>query len=302
MEYRQFEEILDSKVLQGLKSDLINKLAKHPEKYAGLFVPIQPETKLTQSIWQLKEIKFNNTFTDLIEKYLKDAGFKILNKRLLSERDKELQIDQLFTDGTTIYFVEQKIRDDHNSIQKTTYITSFSEKLSAIKERYKKQRIVGFFYFIDDSFNKNKKFYAGELAALEKKHNIELHLSYGAELFSALGKDKTWKEMLMNLDRWKAGVPEFPDINFDEDAEASHNEIKELPFRTLAKLFLEPGLDKVLSILFPKAKTLELLHQWFEYEYTISTGHRKKSLAELIPLSEAAIRRIQNKNKDKKSH
>jgi len=54
----------------------------------------------------------------LIEEILKDLGYEILPKNITTANGERLSLDQFFTDGRTYYFIEQKIRDDHDSSKK----------------------------------------------------------------------------------------------------------------------------------------------------------------------------------------
>ncbi len=305
MKYEEFKKIFDNRLFGQHKSNLIKKLANSPHRYTGIFRSTTPKTKVIQNLLHSQESKFGDAFEELIEKYLQDAGFNILCKRLDGDDGKKLLVDQLFTDGTTVYFVEQKMRDDHDTTKKTGQIKNFEKKATTIINKYKDKEIVGFFYFIDDSFSHHKEYYEDEIAKLNEKYKIQAYLVYGDELFVKLFKEKVqhWQEIGNHLNEWNKDLPELPELNFDEAPESSFLEMKDnLTLGIFIKLFSNPDLDVLLYILFPEAETLGLLHQWFEDEYAISTGNRKKSLEELIPLSEAAIQRIQNKNKDKKSH
>lgn len=304
MEYETFKAIFDNKIFGKAKADLVRKLAMYPERYVGQFRPTKPRDKVIQNLSQSREIRFGDAFEILIERYLKEVGFDILEKRLHNNKRKDLLLDQLFTDGKTIFFAEQKMRDDHDSSKKRGQIENFEKKISAIKEKYRDKEIVGFFYFIDNSFEKNRKFYAEEIPKLEVAYKIKLHLSYGPELFTILGKDAIWPELIKHLEKWKEGVPEFWDENvdakvqenFDKDHRTSSNEMKELKVGVLKKLFANSDLDAFLPILFPDGNSLDDLHQWFQDEQKKSKGKKQKSLEELIELSDAAIKRLKDRS------
>ncbi|MDR0820076.1 MAG: hypothetical protein LBN19_00865 [Endomicrobium sp.] len=82
----------------------------------GLFRPTKPKAKILQNLLQSQEIKFGDAFEKLIELYLTENGFTILPKKISGEKINEsLIIDQYFKIKEKIYFIEQKIRDDHDS-------------------------------------------------------------------------------------------------------------------------------------------------------------------------------------------
>ena len=70
--------------------------------------------------------------------------------------------------------------------------------------------------------------------------------------------------MLKYLKQWKSSIPDLPEIDFDKTSTNSFSEIKNIKPSILEKLFSKPELDDLLKILFPKNKTLYLLHKYFQ--------------------------------------
>lgn len=269
MEYKEFEDVLNATIWnpKGLKSDLLRKIADNPARYIGLFRPTKPRVKVFQNLLQSYEIRFGDAFEKLIERYLAESGFTILKKRL-NHGGRILELDQIFSNGNNVFFVEQKMRDDHDSSKKYGQIDNFDKKIAAILTIYKTETVEGFFYFIDGSFNKNKSFYQGEIQRLSSSHGLPLHLSYGRDLFDRIGKSHAWSEIISHLKRWKTSIPDLPEINFDENPDESFEEIKKLSPRIYQRLFSSSkNLDSVLRVLFPEGKTLILLANFFEQEY-----------------------------------
>ena len=293
MDYKKFATIFNKAVFVKAKSHLITKLAEDPRKYVSIFSSLTPKGKIIQCLLQYQEVKFRDALKLLMEEYLQEAGFKILDNRLDHE-GRALVVDQLFTNGETIFLVEQKIRDDHDSSKKRGQIDNFDKKLAAIRNQYQKdnKRIVGIFYFIDDSLKKSKKYYTEEMPKLATKHGIDVYLFYGKELFDKLGKGEIWEEIVKHLERWREDIPEFPEINFDKDAQDNFSEIKTLSPGILDKLFSNPELDSVLHELFPERKTIELLNEWFQNEQKISSSTKAKQFGELSARSAETITRL----------
>ena len=67
-------------------------------------------------------------------------GYKNLEKKLEFQNNK-LSFDQLFCDKNTIFLIEQKIRDDHDSTKKRGQYANFINKIRAIKNTYKNKKI-----------------------------------------------------------------------------------------------------------------------------------------------------------------
>ncbi|KAF3978643.1 MAG: hypothetical protein HFP77_00815 [Methylococcales symbiont of Iophon sp. n. MRB-2018] len=150
---------------------------------------------------------------------------------------------------------------------------------------------MGFFYFIDDSFTKNKNFYTAEIQKLSTDYGLVLHLSYGDNLFNELNKIEIWDEILNHLKAWKNNIPDLPEINFDKNPQASFEEIKHLKPLVYRKLLSNPDLDGLLCVLFPEKLTLNLLNEYFQQMHQNNEGTIYKTLNELCV---ATISRITN--------
>ena len=291
MEYNKFKQIFNSTIFEKSKPDLLEKVAKYPERYVGLFRPSRPRAKIIQNLLQSHEIRFGDAFESLIEEYLREAGFAILDKKFYAANNDRLEVDQIFSINHELHFVEQKIRDDHDSTKKRGQIDNFEKKLEVIIETYSNRTIFGYFYFIDDSFNKNKKFYDAEIYKLSQDYGLSLKLVYGREFFNALDLEYTWDEILNHLKYWKKEIPELPEINFDIDPVQSFKEIKNIQGSTYRKLLTNPNLDDLLLVLFPKQETLQILHEYFQKSYKGGKGTIYRTLQ--IQTAET-IRRLRN--------
>lgn len=158
---------------------------------------------ILQNLLQSHEIRFGDAFENVIEEYLKIKGCTILPKRFTNDNGDILNIDQCFKKGDKIYFVEQKVRDDHDSTKKRGQIQNFEKKLDVMLNEYGEKDLVGVFYFIDPDLVKNKNFYSDELNKMTNDYNVETHIFYGKALFDYLGYSDIWKEILEYLAIWK---------------------------------------------------------------------------------------------------
>ncbi|MBU4312120.1 MAG: restriction endonuclease [Candidatus Omnitrophica bacterium] len=264
MQYEKFKNIFNETIFEESKAVLIEKIAKYPNRYIGLFRPTKPKAKILQNLLQSHEIRFGDAFETLIEEYLREFDFEILEKRFVNSDDDELNLDQCFKDGGKVSFVEQKIRDDHDSTKKRGQIANFEKKLSEMVDKYDESNLVGIFYFIDPDLQKNKNYYKTELEKMTRDYGVELHLFYGKELFDFLNRENTWDEILRYLEQWKAEIPDFPETNFDIDAENSFEEIKDLSPSLYRRIFQDDTIfNEIILTLFPEKKTLRLLLDYF---------------------------------------
>ena len=291
MKYAEFADIFNSIIFENSKSDLIGKIAQHPERYVGLFRPTKPTAKIIQNLLQSHEIRYGGAFEVLIKNYLREFGYEILNNRL-ADGNLILNIDQLFRRGNDVYFAEQKIRDDYDSSKKRGQIDNFEKKIHAINTNYPSSVVTGFFYFIDDSFTKNKNYYAAQLAELADAYGVTLHNVYGREFFARINQDAAWDEIINHLTCWRTSIPDLPEINFDAQADKSFAEMKSLSPNVFRKLFANADLDEVLRALFPTKATLRLLAQNFQAEHR---QHGKQIHQTLYQLCTETIARLQSR-------
>ncbi len=132
MDYSQVATILNRHIFDGDKTALLKNLADYPERFLGLFRPTKPKAKLLQNLLQSHEIRFGDAIEELLRVYLIDLGYHVLPSNLQTSSGENLSVDQYFTDGNTYYFVEQKIRDDHDSTKKRGQVRNFESKLEIL--------------------------------------------------------------------------------------------------------------------------------------------------------------------------
>ena len=280
MNYDKFKKIINKKIFEESKADLIKKLAKYPERYIGLFRPTKPKAKIIQNLTQSNEIKFGDAFEILIEEYLKERNFKILEKRFEFEGDV-LKLDQHFKKENKIFFVEQKIRDDHDSTKKRGQTDNFEKKLNLLLNKYNEKNLTGIIYFIDPDLSKNKNYYQSRLKEMERQYGVKLYLFYGGEFFKFFNLD--WIEVLKHLKNWKKELPDIPEINFDKEPESTFEEIKDLSPQIFNKIFSNKEIfNEIILTLFPQKKVLKLLLKHFKEK---SDETRYKNLFHILKTS-----------------
>lgn len=264
MKYEKFKNILNKEIFDNSKTDLIDKIATNPDRYIGIFRPTKPKAKILQNLLQSNEIRFGDALETLFETYFIEFGYKILDKKINKNNNECLDIDQLFTDGKYVYFVEQKVRDDHDSTKKRGQIQNFEDKIDLLINIYGEKKIKAYTYFIDPGLIKNKNFYLDEINKISSNYNIYSKLVYGVEFWRDIKHEEVWGELLNFLTRWKKEIPDMPSINFDESAEDSFNEIKDLKSSLYRKLFENKDIcEQILPILFPENKVPKLLMEYF---------------------------------------
>ena len=264
MNYEKFCSILNKHIFEGEKRQLLKNIAERPERFIGLFRPTKPGAKILQHILQSHEIRFGDAFEELIEEILRELNFSILNKSIVGENGDSLSLDQYYEGKGMYYFIEQKVRDDHDSTKKRGQISNFETKLETLYKKHK-DKLVGIMYFIDPDLSKNKNYYLPELKRLSKFYGVKTYLFYGKELFDYLYKPDLWEQILFWLKQWKDNLPEIPEIDFDKTPKESFEEIKELPIRHWRKLLENEKLwtEGIIKAIFRNGKTLDLISEYF---------------------------------------
>ncbi len=264
MDYENFCLILNKHIFEGEKRELLKNIAERPERFIGLFRPTKPGAKILQHILQSHEIRFGDAFEELIGEILKELNFSILDKSIIGENGDSLSLDQYYEGKGVYYFIEQKVRDDHDSTKKRGQISNFETKLETLYKKHK-DKLVGIMYFIDPDLSKNKNYYLLELKRLSEFYGVKTHLLYGKELFNYLGKPDLWKQILSWLKQWKDNLPEIPEIDFDKTPKESFEEIRELPIRHWRKLLENEKLwtEGIIKAVFRKGETLKLIVNYF---------------------------------------
>ncbi len=204
--YDDFIEKLNAKI----KSDadfcyeLLINVIDNPHRYTGIFRLSNAKTKLVQNVTQSREIKFGDFMEDIVTTYIAKMGYTNLSKNIgTDEEGNALSADQVFIKGDTVYLIEQKIRDDHDSTKKRGQYDNFRKKYTLLERRYPEKNINASMWFIDGSLVKNKKYYIAE-SLKDNSPRRTLNIFYGETLFSQLfDRMDVWEELTSYLQRNK---------------------------------------------------------------------------------------------------
>lgn len=261
--YQHFIEKLNSRI----KSDdtfyyeLLKTVIAYPNRYTGIFRLSNAKTKLVQNVTQSREIKFGDFMEDIVTEYIGEMGYTNLNKSIGTDHDgNALSADQVFIRGNTVYLVEQKIRDDHDSTKKRGQYENFQKKFTFLSENYPRHQVVATMWFIDDSLVKNKKYYL-EMAAAEQT-DVEINIFYGKDLFSSLfNRMDVWDEIVSYLQRNKQERSEeiltIPDFDTSPEMRQVIQRLKKEEPKVYRKLHSEkPEYVQLRKELFPTGQNL----------------------------------------------
>jgi hypothetical protein len=283
MNYLEFSSILNKHIFKGEKSEILRRIAEDPERFIGLFRPTKPGAKILQNLLQSHEIKMGDALEEIIENIIQDLKFKSLPKNILDNNGEMLSLDQYFTNGKTYYFIEQKVRDDHDSSKKRGQISNFEKKLEILYKKHGAD-LIGIMYFIDPDLSKNKNYYTQELKRLGEFYGIRLYLFYGKELFEYFKHPEIWDSILSWLKEWKNSLPELPDINLDKTPQESFDELKDLELRVWRKIIENEKLweEGILKAIFREGTTLKILVSFFKSKQSVPYENLSISLTERL--------------------
>lgn len=267
LSYDYFVEKLNSKIKtdDSFYYELLCTVIKNPHRYVGIFRLTNAKTKLIQNVTQSREIKLGDFMEDIVTDYIHAMGYTNLNKHIGTDTEgNQLNADQAFREDNTIYLIEQKIRDDHDSTKKRGQYDNFRKKYTLLKKQYPDCTINATMWFIDDSLVKNKNFYTIE-ASQNTLSNVTLNILYGGALFDTIFKrNDVWQEICQYLEKHKQErsdeILHIPD--FDTSPEML-NALKQLKIND-PNLYQKLMSDKPLYVqlrkeLFPTSTNLKLL-------------------------------------------
>lgn len=267
--YEKFSNKLNTKIRDGVDfyKEIISTIIKNPYRYAGLFRLSNAKTKLLQNITQSREIKFGDFMEDIVTDYLGLRGFHNLPKWLGTNIDgDDLSADQMSEKDGTLFFVEQKIRDDHDSTKKRGQFENFEKKIKHIKSLYPQYNLKAYMWFIDNSLKKNKNYYLQKINEVSSIYSdVEIGCVYGDDLFNDVFNDKQlWEEIKIYLAQWKSQHTnniEIPDLDTDDTV---FEAMKLLSSSELQKLTSNENIFVLIrQELFPNLINFKKLKQYF---------------------------------------
>lgn len=264
MTYEYFIGKLNNKI----KSDdsffyeLLATVVKNPNRYTGIFRLSNAKTKLIQNVTQSREIKFGDFMEEIITEYIACMGYTNLDKSIGADTDgNALSADQVFRKGNTVYLIEQKIRDDHDSTKKRGQYENFRKKYMLLHRNYPDCNINATMWFIDDSLVKNKNYYIGEASA-ERTAAVTKNILYGGDLFSELFEridvwDEVCSYLLKNKQERSDEILNIPDFDTSDEILYALRELKRCEPNLYRKLIsYAPAYVQLRNELFPTGHNL----------------------------------------------
>lgn len=234
----------------------LKALSDKPERIVGFLRFQNVKQKIVQFLTQSFEIKTG----DMLEEFFTSLlGFHYTN---LAKTVNGLKCDQLFQKNEngllTIYLIEQKIRDDHDSSKKDGQVQNFERKINTLRSIYPNAQIRGYEWFIDDSFKKYQNFYRTKFYNFKtgKETWFDGGVFYGGELINSLCGPGVWQRFVEGYNVVKREyISDIGLIIRDYDFDNDPLEVV-LPFyknkrEKGLKIFFDSSYEEVRNALFP---------------------------------------------------
>ena len=262
--YDEFIKKLNEKIKTDAEFyyELLNSVIDEPLRYTGIFRISNAKTKLIQNATQSREIKFGDFIEDILTIYISAMGYENQNKKFgTDEEGNALNADQLFTKADTVYLIEQKMRDDHDSTKKRGQFDNFRKKCILLSKKYPDRQLNASMWFIDKNRAKNKKYYLTRCQA-ENIPNCTMSVYYGDTLFNELfQRNDVWDEITSYLQKNKAersgDLLTIPDFDTSDEILCALRRLKNEDIKKFNKLLSDkPKYVQLRQELFPNGINL----------------------------------------------
>ncbi len=268
--YEYFADKLNAKIKsdESFIYELLVTVVKKPNRYTGIFRLSNAKTKLIQNVTQSREIKFGDFMEEIVTDYIAAMGYRNLNKSIGTDEDgNALSADQVFMKDDTVYLVEQKIRDDHDSTKKRGQFQNFRKKYLLLKSLYAGYNINATMWFIDGSLKKNKKYYISE-AMSDSERGVEINIFYGRALFDVIFPETDiWEEicayLIKNKQERNNEILYIPDFDTSEEIYIALKKLKRCEPTLYRKLIsTAPAYVQLRNELFPTEYNLNRVREY----------------------------------------
>lgn len=269
-----YNKIMNEYVPSDFIESTIKKLADTPERLIGVLHANTFELGSITSFGYSRNNSFGNAIEGVFKEIVRSNGWTAEpTKYVLSEYHlntplppgkKSLAVDQVFSHGNTIVFIEQKIRDDHDTSKWRGQWDNFSLKLSALTEIYSEKRVVGVMWMIDDNFRRNEINYQRMIDGLDNDLRSNAILCYGESIDNVFNnidgqKQAYFRKFFDFLVQWHNENVKVPEMNFDKFPYDSIRAFEKLNERQALNFFGNPDItEQVFPIIFPNRQTLKI--------------------------------------------
>ena len=169
------------------KSEVLVMLELFFNKRNELSSPIQANSThdtLFYSVTNSRQISHGTRSEAAIDNIVSSRlGFEVLDNTVWyakkgEEKPKKRKADHIWrVKEGVIYVVEQKLKDNHDNTKKDGQTDDFNAKVKAVREEHPDERVIGVFWFVEDSEKPSEH-------TLKVKLEEDCVVRYGAGIFS----------------------------------------------------------------------------------------------------------------------
>lgn len=300
MKNDELKAIMDMYLPSNFIKSTIEKLADSPERLVGVLHANTFELGSITSFGYSRNNSFGNAIEGIFREIIESNGWTIEGttynledyalKTPRMSKKKKISVDQVFSNNNSVVFIEQKIRDDHDTSKWEGQWNNFEYKLKVLTEIYKEKDVIGIMWMIDDNFERNKENYLDKIEKLSDDFKNKVFLIYGADIDEKLnelgGRQNLYYQPFYNfLDNWHNESVKIPDLNFDKYAYDCLQVFQGLSEKQAISFFTNESIvTEVFPIIFPNMQAIKA------YNLMLQTKDKKtKKEEKILPILEKLI-------------
>lgn len=299
--YERLNQKMNSYVPTNFVKTTLKKLANDSSRLLGSLHANSFELGSIVSYGYSRNNSYGNAIESVFSTILEDNGWKIeptkyyldnVDKNKLKvhvpSNKKSIAVDQVFSNDNYFVFIEQKIRDDHDTSKAPGQFENYELKFRILNEIVSDKTVIGIMWMIDSDFSRNKKFYENDehMGKMKKEFDGRNYLVYGKEIDDILNKyassDKEYFDTFNSfLKLWHSKTSAVPELNFDRFAHSVSNALDSLNEKELVELFTNNRIiQEAFPIIFPNRESLKTYREKLvlKHDTNIITKKDKKAL------------------------
>lgn len=296
----KLQDEMNEYVPKDFVKSTLDKLADSPDRLLGVLHANSFQMGSLVSFGYSRNNSYGNAIESVFSSIIEDNGWTIEDTKYKFEDynlpsslkrrsdQKSIAIDQVFSNKDYYVFIEQKIRDDHDTSKKTGQWANYEQKFRVLNEIIQDKKVIGIMWMIDDGFNRNKDFYSND------EHMGKMNTEFPGQNFLIYGKDIDQLLNSLNSDNkpyfdvfdaflkeWHSNAPKIPELDFDKFPYQVCNALDSMSEKDITNLFSNKQIiTEAFPILFPNLEAIKCYRkQLIERN---SENEKDKNIIELI--------------------
>ncbi|MCS4487722.1 hypothetical protein [Streptococcus sciuri] len=288
----ELKSIMDEYIPSNFIKSTIEKLADSPERLTGVLHANTFELGSITSFGYSRNNSFGNAIESVFREIIASNGWTIEKtsynlddyhlKTPRMNKKKKISVDQVFSNNINVIFIEQKIRDDHDTSKWEGQWNNFEYKLKVLTEVYKEKEVIGIMWMIDDNFERNKNSYLDKIERIDSLFQNKVFLIYGDDIDNTLNKldgqqNLYYQPLYHFLNNWHNESVKVPDLNFDKYTYDCLKVFQGLNEKQAVNFFTNKEvIEEVFPIIFPHMQAIKT------YLFMLQNKDKKSKKEEVI--------------------